>query len=444
MINHHNKKSGGSVHSFLKLTAPVAMVSLLLAAPLHAEDYSISGESTTILRMRTTYDKKDLYPLYEYLRVSMSDNRANGSGMSFYMGGWGRADLADRTPGDSNDTSADLQYAYLSYRPAKNNTVINLGRQFVSEGIATERLDGVYLRNDFLHGFGVSTFAGNSVIQESSTRTLNPFVYGGRISKTDDKYYTLGLSALRSSVDGDSTYRGEAGADLWVRPFKQVDFSGRSTYNAITDGWMENSYALAYTPTEKMRIAADFSHINYYDYFYNMNTNVFTFSTAIIDPNEKMTATGLTGSYSPVNNLTISADYKYRDYEIAKEAHYFGGAAIYSQPGSLSAGLSVHRMDGKIDRLRYTEARVYALKKFGGLDVSADFINVGYDTEINGVKNSFALTGSTGYTFNKKLRLGADFEYSKSPDFNSELRGLVKATYAFDAKIAAGGGKNVK
>lgn len=446
MISHHIKKSGSSCGNFLRVMGAVATVSSFLATPLMAADnsaaeYSFSGELDTVFRMRTTVDKRKLFPVYEYVRLNMTNNLSDGSVASFHLGAWGRADLADKST--EKYTDGDLQYAYLSYRAAKNNSVVNLGRQFVTEGVATERLDGVYLRNDFVGGFGAAVFAGVPVITETNYQGGN-IVYGTRISQTDKKYYTVGLSALKSEREDDSRYREEEGVDLWVHPMEQVDLTGRSSYNSLTNGWMEHAYSLSVVPLDKLRVSADFSHINYYDYFYNMTTSALSFTNRLIDPNEKLTAAGVALSYSPIKNLTIIADYKLYGYEIAKNANYYGGKATYSLPQSYAAGLSVHRMDGKVDRLRYTEYRAYASKQIGQANVSVDLINIGYDERINGVKNSYAVTGSAGYEFNKKVKVGANMEYLRSPDFDNEVRGLLKVTYAFDTNRGEGGGKNEK
>ena len=144
ILKHNHTKT-----SCLTLGAGVAILAstLLWSTPLIAYDYSFSGESTTILRMRTTIDKKDLFPAYEYLRLNMTDNRSDGSGVSFYLGAWGRADLGDKST--SNNPEGDLQYAYLTYRAPKNNTTASIGRQFISEGVAAERIDRLGIYNMF-------------------------------------------------------------------------------------------------------------------------------------------------------------------------------------------------------------------------------------------------------------------------------------------------------
>jgi len=410
---------------------------LLWTTPLIAGDYSFSGESNTILRMRTTINDKNLFPAYEYLRLNASDNRSDGTGLSFYLGAWGRGDLGDKST--SSSTDGDLQYAYLTYRAPKNNTAVSIGRQFISEGVATERIDGLYLRNDFLYGIGASAFVGHSVITEPNFPG-GSIVYGARISQTDKKYYTVGLSALKSEYENSSRYREEEGLDLWIRPHQKVDLTGRSTYNSLTNGWMENNYALSYAPLSTLRFGADFSHINFKDYLASVTTSALSLINPVWKANEKQTAVGTSVAYSGFKNLNVTADYRFYSYDQSGDASYFGGKASYSFPENLTVGAGLHRMDGDTDRLRYVEFRAFASKKIGHADLTIDATNLNYDRNINGIRACYTFTGAAGYELNRKLKLGADMEYSKNPDFDNEVRGLLKATYTFDTTFAAEGG----
>lgn len=429
--------------SRLAFGAGVAVLasSLLWSTPLIASDYSFSGESNTIFRMRTTIDDKNLYPAYEYLRLNMNDNRSDGSAVSFYLGAWGRADIGDK-PYDGG-TNGELQYAYLTYRAPKNNTILSVGRQFISEGVAAERFDGIYLRNDFQYGIGASAFVGSSVNTEMLSDPKyqgGTLIYGTRISRTDKKLYTIGLSALKSESTTESRYREEEGLDLWLRPHRQVDITGRSTYNSITNGWMENSYAVSYAPISTLNLGADFSHINLNDYLFNVTTPALSILNPVWSSNNQQTAIGTSASYTAIKNLTVAADYKFYSYDQSGDASYFGGKASYKLPENLLVGGGLHRMQGAVDKLRYTEFRAFASKKIGHADLTLDAINVNYDKSINGIQNSFAVTCAAGYEFSRKLKVGADLEYAHNPDFDNELRALIKATYVFDSKFAAEGG----
>lgn len=444
MKNHLSSKSTYTVPGSVKIAGCIAAAfcTLLTGAPAMA-DTSVSGQSDTILRMgRTDFEgSKNLFPAYEYLRLSVVNTEKDGSATSLHIGGWARGDLGDKSAGDRY-TNADLQYGYLSYQGAKNNLLINAGRQFVTEGVAAQKLDGVYLRNDLAAGFAAAAYVGSPVGTEQYP-SADDFVYGGRVTHSMNKYYTVGISTLRSFADS-ARYREEEGVDLWLHPVKQVDVTGRSSYNSITNGWMEHAYAISYTPIDSLRIGVDISNINYKDYFYKVTTSALVFNplTNGIDPNEKVLAIGGSASYAINNNFTIVGDYKRYDYDIAKTADYFGGKLTYSIPESYAAGISIHRMDGSRDKLKYNEFRVYASKKLGKADLALDLIDINYDdsTGMNNVKNVVTVVAASSYEINHSLKVSGDIEYSKNPDFDNELRGLIKLTYLFDTKHATEGG----
>lgn len=442
LISHQEKKSRRIWANLLVMAvmAPAAW-SVLPAEPLMAADYAISGASNTYLRMKTSVDKRDNYPLYEYLRFSVASRGQDGSTTSLHIGGWGRADLADKSSRDDN-VDADLQFGYLSFQGAKSNLVVNAGRQFVVEGVAAQRLDGLYARSDFAAGFAASAYAGSPVVTEPNLRA-DDFVGGARVTHSDRKYYTIGISALTSLTGGDR-YREEEGIDLWLSPVKQVDITGSSSYNSITDGWMEHAYTASFAPIENLRLYADLSRINYSDYFYRVTTSALIFNplTNGIDPNERLLTLGGGGSYTLLKNITVAADYRHYDYDAARDANYYGGKVSYWVPDSYGAGLSVHRMDNGDSRLEYTEYRLYGMKKLGRAHLTLDFIDVNYDdsARMNDVENALAVVAAGSYEINKNLQLGASVDYSHNPFFDNELKGLVKLTYLFDVNRSAEGG----
>lgn len=403
----------------------------------------VYGQSDTILRMGQTLDRRNMYPVYEYLRLSATKSELDGSSTSLYIGGWGRGDFAEKTAGDRS-TDADLQYGYISHHGAQNNFILNAGRQFVAEGVASQRLDGIYTRNNFAAGFAAAAYIGSAVNTEANSKG-DDLVFGGRVTHTVNDLYTIGASSLKSFSES-TRYREEEGLDLWLHPVKYFNVVGRSSYNSMTDGWMEHDYILAVTPMENTRFSLELSNLNYRDYFYKTTTNVFglfnplTNPTGLIDPNEKLLALGGDVSYSLNDKLTLIGDFKNFNYSVAKTAQYYGGKVTYSAPEQISAGASIHRMDGRIDKLSYMEYRVFASKKISDLTLALDCINVNYDRSINSVSNAFTVVGAVSYEINHRLALGADIDYSKNPDFDNEVRGLLKLTYSFNTKYAAEGG----
>lgn len=412
------------------------------AEQLLAADYSVSGSSDTILRLQAS-DQSDRFPLYEYLRLSVSSTQKDGSATSLHIGGWGRVELGDNAF-RNDSTDGDLQFGYLSYRGARNNLVINAGRQFVNEGVATERLDGLYARNDFRAGFGAAVYIGSPVVTEPNFKA-DDLVYGGRVTQSNHKYYTIGLSALKSHASG-SRYREEEGIDLWLHPVKLIDITGRSSYNSITDGWMEHAYTASFAPIDKLQLYGDLSSINYRDYFYKVTTSALLFNplTNGIDPNEELLSLGAGGSYALPRNITVAVDYRHYDYKLARSAEYYGGKVSWAIPDSLVTGLSIYRMDGRSARLKYTEYRLFATKKLGATALTLDLIDQNYDSSaaMSGVRNAITVVAAGSYAFSKNLLLGASMDYSHNPLFDNQIQSLVKLTYFFNVKRSTEGRKN--
>jgi hypothetical protein len=418
-------------------TVAVLLLAFVLALmPAVAPAASMTGTSSTYLLSRETPSGSNLLPLYEYLNLRVED--LGKESISFQFGGSVRYDLRDDSFG--NDKHNDLQYAYLSYRHAESNMILNLGRVMVFEGVATERVDGAYARSDLKGGFGVSAFGGVPV-ETNIELPGNNMEYGARVSHQMANLYTIGLSYLKEEKDSKD-FREEEGVDLWLRPVNKVEILGKSFYNAITSGWMQHTYNLLLGPFDKLRLDTEISSINYEDFFTGATSSVFTFQPGgPIAPGEKVSVLGETVSYEFTGGVNASVDYKSYNYDIAGSAKYYGARANYAVAKSGGAGISIHRMDGETDRLNYDEYRVYGYRKIDKTDVAVDLLAVLYDVPINGVDNAYSISLAAGYELSEKLKLGADVEYSKNPDFDKDIRTFFKLIYRFD--IAYGKGKGV-
>jgi hypothetical protein len=404
---------------------------------------SLSGDSSTYLQSRETADGKKILGGYEYLDFAIQN--IGDETISFHTGGW--LDYEFRALDEfGTKSSSDLQYSYLSFKSKTDNTVVNLGRVMVFEGVAAERVDGAYARTDLRGGFGVSAFGG-SPVETNINLPGNDIIYGARLSHQMGDIYKIGFSALKEEKNSYD-YRKEAGVDVWVHPFNKVDITGRSSYNDVTHGWMEHTYVLALGPFAKLRFDTTASWINYDDYFYAVRdpdpshkygatTSALSIMSGLIPDDEKVRILGEAASYNITDNVLITADYKNYDYTLEGKANYYGGTVKYSLAGSGGAGIGYHRMDGDTDKLKYDEYRVYGYKKIGKLGLTADIIDVSYASAINGVKDAYSGSLAAQYNISEAWELGADIEYSHNPDFDRDTRGFLKLLYHFGSKGGA-------
>lgn len=409
----------------------ISVIALLVLFPALSRAITLTGDSNTYLQFRQATNQNNLAPLYEYLDFRLDD--VGSDQISFHYGGWGKVDLGDESFGRRVD--ADLQYAYLSIKSEKSNSLLNFGRMFVTEGVAAEKVDGVYARTDLKDGFTVSAYAGHPV-EEVSEGEGGDSIYGGRLAYQIPSVLTVGLSGLREN--GGSVGREEVGTDLWLKPIKSIDITGKSSYNALTDGWMEHTYRLSMGPYGNFRFNSEVSWISYKDYFASTTTPVFNLMPGILNPAEKLLILGQEIAYALNDSITLSADYKNYGYQIQGDANYFGGKVSYGVLGSGGAGFAVHRMDGETDSLRYNEFRVYGYKKFGKADFTLDLIDIDYDQRLNGVENAYSASFVAGLDMTEKVRVTADVDYYHNPTYNRDIRTLLHLVCRFDA--ATGGG----
>jgi hypothetical protein len=414
------------------VTGVLLFVLILLLAPTGAPAAQMAGTSNTYLQSRESVNGSNLMPIYEYLDFTVQD--LGSESLSVHFGGWLGYDLQDDSFGNDKKKGSDLQYGYVSYRTKEHNAVVNLGRVMVFEGVAAERVDGISARTDLMKGLGISAFGG-APVETGTDLPGNSTIYGGRVSHHYEGVYTLGLSYLNEDKNSD-IWRREGGIDLSVRPMNKVEITGGSKYNFQTVGWMEHSYYLMFGPFDKLRVNAEATWINYEDYFASATSSVFKLTPGgPLDPKEKVNILGPDVFYAISDKWAVSADYKTYTYDIAGNASYYGVKATYAMPKSYNAGLSLHKMDGDTDRLKYDEYRIYASKKIDKIDVAVDLLDVKYKEPINDVTDAYSVALAAGYELTQKLRLGADVEYSKNPDFDKDVRFFLKLNYRFDAEL---------
>lgn len=393
--------------------------------PLTSEAYEVGGDSATFVRVRKVDTGARTLPVYEYLNLSVSDQR--NSSLSFHAGGWGRLDLSDQ--GYDERTNGDLQHAYLLYRGEKANFQARAGRLTVFEGVAAERIDGVSASTDLMGGFAASFFLGKPV-QSSPSAPSGDFEAGLRVAHSLKNIYTLGVSGLQEKVGGDRK-REEVGLDLSATPHELVLLTGRSTYNTLTDGWMDNSYVLSLGPFEHLTLSGEISKINYRDSLSRTTSSAFGFSPTGIRSDESLLILGDSITLDFPDRGSLSVDYRHYDYSKAGTARSYGMRGTLRPAEGLMLGAGVRRMSGADARLDYSEVRLFGQKRYGHLDLTADFFDVKYRRAINGVTNTYTGSLACGYEISQSVKVGADGTFFRSPEVRNGFDLLAKVQVAF-------------
>ncbi|MEW6087825.1 MAG: hypothetical protein AB1498_05925 [bacterium] len=411
------------MHPYLKYTL---ILIFIITPPFKTYAVEFEGGARTYLDIREDAENRKIAPVYQYIDLNI-DNIAEKN-ISFYLGGWARQDLADKSFNDKRFES-DLQYGYLSLSDEKRTRRLDVGRLVIFEGVSYERVDGVYGRSNLKYNFSLSAYGGRQA--KTNFDESGNYIFGGRVSKDSRGLYNLGVSYLREK-DYGADLRDEACADVWYLLLKTVELSGRSVMNLEKSDWKEHACYAVLGPFSKLRVILDSQWINYEYYFLALTSEAFKLQPGIITPGEKVFILGGEAEYPVSGNFLISAGYKNYDYKISGRADYYGGKGRYSVSDRWGIGSDIHRMDSGNDETSYYESRLFAFRNFAKINAVIDLFNVSYDNRINDVKNAYSGTIALGYKLRSNIRLSSDLSYSHNPEFNREIRLLFKFIYGFD------------
>ena len=410
--------------------AALLLLAALFPSELRAADITLSSKTYLL------YYKRDLpgsstqqfAPLYEYL--SADAGQLGGTPFSFHFYGWGRQDLQDAT--GSGKTSGELGSAYLQYLHPTGNGEMRLGRFFLTEGAAFEIMDGIFLKARTPVGLGLSVFGGVPAEATITSTKTGDSIYGGRGFFAKPGFTELGVSYLIEKGKFQGEDRKEIGGDLWLRPFGPVELIGRATYNDATRALAYQRYLLRLAPASGVDLSVGYEAYKYKDYFQTTLNPAFQFPT--IDNTDRVRTVFAVLDWEVVKSVTATLGAKSIKHDTAAVGDATRGELgvkyVYNNNRD-AAGVSAATVSADKDRNAYQEYRGYATYSPAKWRFALDALTQQYKQAISGVKNAYHVVGSAGYRLFEVLRLSGDLTYTKSPQFDKDYAGLVRASLFF-------------
>jgi len=256
------------------------------------------------------------------------------------FGAWGRAASGGQVNVQQHRRRSPVRLPHLP-RPEEQHRCQH-GRQFISEGVAAEADRWPLFAQRLCLWHRASAFFGNSV-HTDRILTLNfregRWSTASRVSQTDKKYYSVGLSALKAS-GRQLRYREEEGFDLWLRPLQQVDLTGRSTYNS-SPRLDENSMPPPMRRCQRSGSGRLFAHQLQGLFIRHEQHSALSITNR---SGKSMNGRRPSASTPPtrLKNLTVAADCKFYSYDQSGDASY--SAAKPRPPEAFVVGAGLHRM----------------------------------------------------------------------------------------------------
>jgi hypothetical protein len=416
----------------LVCAAALLLLAALFPTPSRSADVTLSSKTYLLFYERDVPggEKQQFAPLYEYL--SADAGKLGGTAFSFHFYGWGRADLGDET--GSGRTTGELGSAYLQYLHPTGNGEMRLGRFFLTEGAAMEIMDGIFLKARTPVGLGVSVFGGVPVEATITSTEEGDSIYGGRLFFAKPGFTELGVSYLIEKGKFQGEDRKEIGGDLWLRPFGPVELVGRVTYNDATGALAYQRYLLRLTPIARVDLSVGYEAYKYEDYFQTALNPAFLFPS--IDNNDKVRTAFAVLDWEAAKNVTVTLGAKSikHDKEAIGDATRGELGLKYSYNNRKdAAGLSAAVVSADRDENEYQEVRGYVTHSPAKWRFALDALTQRYKQAISGVKNAYHVVGSAGYQVLEILQLSGDLTYTKSPRFDEDYAGLIRASLLFGA-----------
>jgi hypothetical protein len=411
-------------------------LALILPGAACAADLGVS--STTLFRLEQRsfpgFAKQTAVPATEFIGADLDSGN-----LSLHLYGWGRVDLADRSTSEG-DTDGDLSYAYLSYRLPTANGEVKGGRFFINEGVAVEQVDGLSARTDLQHGFTLALFGGAPVKLDRDSRSKGDYIVGGRGSWRLKGVCELGVSGLREgavSIDtanGTKDDRQMVGGDIWLSPYRTIELNGHTFYNASREGLAEHSYLLALRPHKAWSLSGTYNEQNFKNYFAYSNIR----SLFNPDNDGELKSYGGGASWTIAAPVELLADYRHyrrtgdlRPDRNGDSDRYGGDVRVTLSDRKVRSGLSYHRSDGASGFNSYHEVRGFGLYDAARYVTSLDAIGQFFKESVFGRKEAFEVIASAGYRIVPELLLSGDVGYGRNPQFDDEVRGVVRLTYNY-------------
>lgn len=421
----------------------------LLSLPAAAlADTSVS--STTLFRIfqddRPGFTKKELAPATQFLSID-ADKLGDGN-LSLHLSGWGRLDLADKSF-NNNQADGNLTYGYLQYRFKQANAQVRAGRFFVTEGIVNEQVDGLSVRTDLPMGFGISAFGGATVhtvhVAGESTDGKGDGIFGGRLNYRYKGMLELGISGVYESnaptlanqqlaAVGAFGSRRLVGGDVWFSPHRMVEIMGHTSYNTETEGVAEHTYLLNVKPVKNLVLTGEFNDYRDRSLFFS---SIF-FANLLTNLNDHSRTVGGRVSYVLNKTIELNGDFKHYTREIGRADRFGGDIRATLLNNTLRAGLGYHYLragqnfaiiPSANNSGSFHELRGYAMHDTKGYFAALDAIGYFFRKNINDRSSAWELIGSLGYHITPALALSGDISYGQNPQFDDDLKGLIRLTY---------------
>jgi hypothetical protein len=197
-------------------------------------------------------------------------------------------------------------------------------------------------------------------------------------------------------------------------------------------GLAEHSYLLAIKPHKAWSLSATYNEQQFKNYFTYSNIR------SLFNPDNGGELKSYGGAVTWIAAAPVEVTADYRHYRRAGDVRpasngdsdrYGADARVTLLDKKVRAGFAYHRSDGASSFNSYHEVRGYGLYDAARYVASLDAIGQFYKNSIFNKNGASEVIASAGYRIMPELLLSGDVSYGRNPQFDDEVRGVLRLTY---------------
>jgi len=377
-------------------------------------------------------EKKNIYPFYQYLDLSIVNPEYNFSSNTYLRG---------RKIFNGEEESLDVYNAFLDFSNTANTYEVRIGRQIITEGVNYFLLDGGLLRIKAIEGIELVTYSGYQ------KRNLQP-----DSEEPSDSFGVFGVKLKFDNILGSLLsvgYELYDPKDFSSRHFINVSFNRVIPFTDYADVYglaeidiEEGNLGLLTVGVGITLLRSLYLNLEYNTYNIDKDRDGFR-----LDPIFDLFSVGRLQqakagiTYIPTNYLEINGSYAFSHYDVNNDDSTNGNIAKLGFNFDFWEEFGLRAFQG----FYYIETREddYAVgmntslyeEIMTGWQLEFSFAYAYYDKITNQDGNAFSYIIGSEYVVFRNLVLRTDLEFNTNPDFNKDVRVDLALSYYFSKNL---------
>jgi len=400
---------------------------LMPQGPSVVGNFTLAFQANSPL-IRSNGNREKVHPFYQYLELNAVSPK---EGLSFNSYSRGRQVFS------GEERSFDAYYAFLEYRNGGGTVDVRLGRQILTEGTNYYLVDGGLVKFRPTQDIEILAYAGyqdRDTHPDPEAPLISSSIYGVKLKSSEflDSIISLGYERINPQDFGSRDFL-HLSLNRLVPFTESADFYTRGEIDVGEGDLALLTTGVGMTPYKSLHLNVEYDVSrpdgDRGDYLQDRIFDLFSVSRL------HQAKTGVT--YIPAKFLKTSASYAFSRYEVSNGVRAYGHLTrlgfswdFWRRVGLKAfQGLYYLKGRGKDEAVGVNFSVSEEILR--GLNLHYSFAFVHVETLTNKIGDAFSHAFGLQYLLIRNLLLKAEVELNDNPDFQTDTRVNLVASYDF-------------